>query len=447
MQNSESAQEQRILVIDKDVHLRRSLKRFLSAKKYVVLECEDCHSAKSLLEVSAAHLIISAIKFPYFSGLDLLDWENSNKKTPFILYEDFRETEVLLEARKKGLKTLLTKPFNHSSLLRMIADVLKGPESEAEKRPEAEDFCAVPVADLITPRQIDFDIFIRIGLNHFVKIVYQGGRIEEERMKRYLEKGIRFFYIRKEDFSKIVGFNVVLSEKILSMNVDKEKKLGFLRATGELLFQHCFRNEFVEDDIHLSKQFVANSLAAVSERPDFFTLFSSLRSHSDHVYMHSTAVALVSVMIAQKMGWHSYQNLFRLCLAGLFHDIGKKEIAAELLMKPRASLTSTERQLIESHTLRGKEILESMKGIPSEVVAVAYEHHESLIGDGFPRGLKNKEIHPYAKIVALADRFCEFALAPPGESGLPAKEAYERLALYSNTYDANAMSALGQLLI
>jgi putative nucleotidyltransferase with HDIG domain len=163
--------------------------------------------------------------------------------------------------------------------------------------------------------------------------------------------------------------------------------------------------------------------------------------------MHSTAVALVSVMIAQKLGWQSYQNLFRLCLAGLFHDIGKKELAKELLTKSRASMSSSERQTFESHALRGKEILESMKGVPSEVVAVAYEHHETLIGDGFPRGLKNKDIHPYAKIVALANRFCELSMSSPGEAGLPPKGAYERLGLYANTFDANAMNALGQLLI
>jgi putative nucleotidyltransferase with HDIG domain len=447
MQNSETIAEQRILLIDKDVHLRRSLKRFLSSKKYSVLESDDPFSAKNLLETNPVNLVISAIKFPYYSGLDLAEWESAHKKTPFILYEDFRETDVLTEAKKKGLTTLLTKPFNHANLLRTIAAILKGPQNADEKKPDAEDFCAVPVTDLITPRAIDFDIYVRLGLNHFVKIVYQGGRTEEARMKRYLEKGIRFFYIKKEDFAKVVGFNVTLSERLLSMDIDKEKKLGFLRSTGELLFQHCFRNDFVEEDMQLSKQFVANSLAAVSENPDFFMLFSALRSHSDYVYMHSTAVALVSVMIAQKLGWQSYQNLFRLCLAGLFHDIGKKELAKELLTKSRASMSSSERQIFESHALRGKEILESMKGVPSEVVAVAYEHHETLIGDGFPRGLKNKDIHPYAKIVALANRFCELSMSSPGEAGLPPKGAYERLGLYANTFDANAMNALGQLLI
>ncbi len=136
-------------------------------------------------------------------------------------------------------------------------------------------------------------------------------------------------------------------------------------------------------------------------------------------------------MIAKQLGWKSPQTLFKTSFAGLFHDIGKKEISRTLLEKPRASLSQQERQEIDTHTTRGKEILESLKGIPSEVIQVAYEHHEDILGQGYPQRLSHNRIHPISLIVSVADVFCNYTITNPQRpEPLSAAEAISTMTLY-----------------
>lgn len=93
--------------------------------------------------------------------------------------------------------------------------------------------------------------------------------------------------------------------------------------------------------------------------------------------------------------------------ASALHDLGKIAIPDSILLKP-GKLTQDEFEYMKSHTLRGCEILDSMKGEwnPKEK-AVSYEiirsHHERYNGKGYPDGLKGDEIPISAQLVSVAD--------------------------------------------
>lgn len=95
--------------------------------------------------------------------------------------------------------------------------------------------------------------------------------------------------------------------------------------------------------------------------------------------------------------------------ASALHDIGKISIPESILLKP-GKLTSQEYEYMKSHTLRGGEILNSIKDVWDEEYAkIAYEicrfHHERYDGRGYPDGLKGDEIPVCAQIVSLADAY------------------------------------------
>ena len=128
------------------------------------------------------------------------------------------------------------------------------------------------------------------------------------------------------------------------------------------------------------------------------------------------------------------------------HDIGKKEIDPVILEKSRAELTFQERQILETHPLRGKEILESLKSASSEVVAIAYEHHENILGQGFPRQLSGKRINPLAKVVSTADDFCLYALQNKNNPGQTARKAVLLMEQYkADKLDPECFMALKRL--
>ena len=93
--------------------------------------------------------------------------------------------------------------------------------------------------------------------------------------------------------------------------------------------------------------------------------------------------------------------------ASALHDIGKIAIPDSILLKP-GKLTNEEFENMKLHTLRGCEIIESMKkNWEPDYQKVCYEicrsHHERYDGKGYPDGLKGEEIPVAAQLVAVAD--------------------------------------------
>lgn len=119
---------------------------------------------------------------------------------------------------------------------------------------------------------------------------------------------------------------------------------------------------------------------------------------------HVKRVAYYSKLLAQLYGLtqKEAQTLF---MASPMHDIGKVGIPDSILNKP-TNLTNEEFECIKSHTILGYNILNNSKReILKTAAIVAYEHHEKYDGSGYPRGIKEDEIHIFGRITAVADVF------------------------------------------
>lgn len=93
--------------------------------------------------------------------------------------------------------------------------------------------------------------------------------------------------------------------------------------------------------------------------------------------------------------------------AAIMHDVGKIAIPDAILNKP-GRLTPEERKIMETHTIRGAEMLEHIPQLRNnEAYPYAYDiarhHHERWDGRGYPDGLKGDEISVWSQIVSLAD--------------------------------------------
>ncbi|PWU19287.1 MAG: hypothetical protein C5B49_06045, partial [Bdellovibrio sp.] len=88
-------------------------------------------------------------------------------------------------------------------------------------------------------------------------------------------------------------------------------------------------------------------------------------------------------------------------------------------------------------------ILLSLPQLPSEVSAVAYEHHEDNLGTGYPRRLTKHAIHPFTQIVRVANLFAEFALKSPSHPGMGAAGALNHIELhYKEGLNSDSYGAL-----
>ena len=405
----------KILLVEDDEFFRSAVKDFLS-KSYEVVEAENgLHAQNIMAEGVTPDAILTDIKMPKVTGIELLEWIKLRRPDiPVILMTGFSEILETTKAHELGAKDFIPKPFKSADLMAKINGLFGGPSAWKIDEGKDEDFCSLPVEDFLTEKNTEFGIFVKVADNKYIKISHNGGKIPEEKLKIFKQKGVHFLYVKQADFSRIVGFTVNVSRVVnASEKVDETKKLRFLKYTGGLIVQQAFVQGTDKDTFNNAKDFLSSSLSVITSSEDAMTVLDQLNDHNDYLYSHSLGVSMYSVMMAKKMGIKSPQTLFKLAMAGLFHNIGFKELPADLLQKNRFKLTKEERMLIESHPARGKEILESIKGIPSDVIQITYEHHEDLMGTGFPRRIDKKKIHPLTRIIACADAFCCLTLKNP----------------------------------
>ena len=140
-------------------------------------------------------------------------------------------------------------------------------------------------------------------------------------------------------------------------------------------------------------------------------ILSSINDISVEESSHSVSVAFISSAIAKKLNWYSKGTAHKLYLSAILHDIGKKNFSSDLLKKIHSLMNKDEYDHYKDHTSQGKDILIDLRSIPTDVVKAVYDHHESYNGMGFPNGLKRDFIHPFARVIKIADDFCRYCFS------------------------------------
>ncbi len=155
---------------------------------------------------------------------------------------------------------------------------------------------------------------------------------------------------------------------------------------------------------------------------------------------HSERVARFSLAIAERLELPD-DEVEKLRISALLHDVGKIAIDDKILKKPSA-LTDEEYEIMKGHPQKGFKI---MSHIPAmrEFLPGMYMHHEMLNGEGYPRGLQGDEIPMQARIVSVADTFDAMTTDRPYQKAMTIEDAVARIKTFIGTrYDERVVAAL-----
>ncbi|WP_031483165.1 HD-GYP domain-containing protein [Maridesulfovibrio frigidus] len=153
----------------------------------------------------------------------------------------------------------------------------------------------------------------------------------------------------------------------------------------------------LEDAVPIVDKIIEN----VSANKSASLTLSFLKRYDEYTYTHSINVNLFSILLGKDMGLDREQ-LQHLGIAALFHDVGKGRVPSEVLNKP-GKLTEDEFDIMKGHPLLGLKVLRSVDGLSPEILRGVVEHHERFNGTGYPRQLEGDGIHPYGRMIAIAD--------------------------------------------
>jgi HD-GYP domain-containing protein (c-di-GMP phosphodiesterase class II) len=139
---------------------------------------------------------------------------------------------------------------------------------------------------------------------------------------------------------------------------------------------------------------------------------------------HSERVAYYSACVAKHLGMNT-DEVERVHLSGIIHDVGKIGIEDKILRKA-AALTDDEYEIMKQHPTKGEHILEAVP-LLKEKAGDGLMHHENVDGSGYPRGLKGDEIPLFGRIVSVADAFDAMTTDRPYSKAMTFEAAIARL--------------------
>jgi putative nucleotidyltransferase with HDIG domain len=282
------------------------------------------------------------------------------------------------------------------------------------KKLQRSDFTEVAIENFIAGSELAVDLFIQLSDAKFVQIARTGERVQMERLLQYESKKVTHLFIKNEEYSKYLHRGLAIAGIIV-----KNKELPLAQRQTSLT--QIAANVYAEiealgmnKDIFIHSQAVTGAAIALCQsKHDVFQMLEQFSQTANSTYAHSVAVSVISVMIGTALNWKG-AAIEKLGLGGLLHDIGKRELSPALLVKTRALMTQKEVTEIESHSFRGMQLLRSLPDIPDDVISIAYEHHENSLGMGYPRNIKQIFINPLARVVSLANEFCNLTMKNPG---------------------------------
>jgi putative nucleotidyltransferase with HDIG domain len=174
--------------------------------------------------------------------------------------------------------------------------------------------------------------------------------------------------------------------------------------------------------VSVAEQFGAQMADVLCDRPRTLRGIFDLMLHDYSTFTHSANVATYCIGLAQGLGISDRTHLAQVVTGALLHDIGKRKIPKRVLNKPK-SLSPPDREVIQRHPQIGFEELSRDRNLTWSQLMMVYQHHERLDGRGYPVGIVEGEIDPWAKICAVADVFDALTCDRPYRKALPVQEA------------------------
>src|SRR4030066_2034125 len=117
--------KKRILIIEDDDEMRSLLKDFVLAEGYEADSVEKGTYAFKKLMTESFALIITDIRMPGFSGLEILpELKKFQPDTPIVVITAFGGEGVHLKALERGADAYLEKPIHFHKLKELIYDII-----------------------------------------------------------------------------------------------------------------------------------------------------------------------------------------------------------------------------------------------------------------------------------------------------------------------------------
>lgn len=312
---------------------------------------------------------------------------------------------------------------------------------------------AVPIDQVMNGAQVPIDYYLRLSANKYILVAKAATNVPLETLQKYKAKNVDRLYCLIEDYLRLLqGVIQGASVAVQVKSASSQAKMNVIKDAMSAVYNESSALGFNEQTYSHAKLVNHATLTFISTEPKFEELIAKLagvRDSSGSGVKHAMMVSMIATMIGIAHDWTKPATLEKLALGGFLHDIGKTKLPLEVVMRPREQMSRDDKVIYKSHADVGHQILSSVKSVPEDVALIVLQHHELADGTGFPRAIRDLQISPLARVVALANAFTEIVDHDRGEIGpTTAEKALETLEFKRHMhFNRDAMKALRKLVV
>ena len=216
-----------ILVVDDDDGIRTLVKKYLNENNFLVTTSESAEDASDKIKIIEFDLIVLDIMMPGKSGLEFINENKRNIKTPIILLTAKGQPSERVEGLEIGADDYLPKPFDPKELVLRIKNIINKTQKDNQKN--IIEFENIKI-DLNKQLIISHDIEYKI--NNTEKIILK--KMINNPGKTFSREDIGLFI----DIDKERSIDVIITRLRKKIEIDpkKPKFLQTIRGAGYVLW-------------------------------------------------------------------------------------------------------------------------------------------------------------------------------------------------------------------
>jgi HD-GYP domain-containing protein (c-di-GMP phosphodiesterase class II) len=307
-------------------------------------------------------------------------------------------------------------------------------------------FMPVAIGTLIAATRPPFDLYLKHGLRaQHVLFSERSAPLTVEALARLADSGVQALYISYEDRD---AYDRYLHDALLeNEELTLAQRYRLTIAASKTVFEAAYTQNDLGAVVQVVEQVGGHISQRLLSQDVVMNQLFDLMFHDYSTFTHANNVCIYSVALARATGISNLNELAAIATGALLHDIGKRSIPP-LILNQAHHLTDAQKRIVRRHPQLGYEDLCHEERLSWGQLMMVYQHHERLNGSGYPVRIHGDEMHPWAKLCAVADVFDALTSDRPFRRALRVEEALRHLRAREGTeFDSEIVECLIALMM
>jgi HD-GYP domain-containing protein (c-di-GMP phosphodiesterase class II) len=295
-------------------------------------------------------------------------------------------------------------------------------------------YIAISPATICPSRVPKFPLYLRDGSSRAYRLYREGDDpFDADNVRRLTDRGAKHLYVTLADQERYQRylreyFGAVVGDESLTI----QQRFGCLNEVVRDVLGEVFTRRDTGRMVETAGRLAAQTVELICRDDAVAAELLHVLHHDYHTFTHSANVSFYCVLLAREWGIDDQHELQQIGAGALLHDVGKLEIP-ETILKKRGRLDTHEWDIIRQHPTTGLRLLGRGADLTYGQLMMVYQHHERMDGTGYPVGVSQSQIHPWAQLCAVVDVYEALTSYRPYRPALPKREAVDILERHMGT--------------